>query len=175
MTTSIWLNVYRRLDNRFTFDDNSGFAWSLHELRSKGLHEALDSEEAWIVADWGLTDDDQSTHELVNLLLHFKEAVEGVGGLTPVMAFVGGVLAKALSETAAQALVPIIQKLTKQQKDGKINDFFLSKELESPPLVSIYPPSEQPAHIIIWSGATAIQINLDAKEDELPQQLPPSP
>src|SRR5437762_6626036 len=79
MSKEIRLGVTRRLDNRLEgLDDQSPRAVELHERRKRALHDVLGADAAWVVLNWGDTDD-RNAHEFVELALAItREAVAAV-------------------------------------------------------------------------------------------------
>ena len=66
------LDVERTLENRLKLNDwkdESPLAWEEHRRRAVILHELLDDDREWRVRDWGDTEDEERTHELVRLAL----------------------------------------------------------------------------------------------------------
>jgi hypothetical protein len=133
MSELVAISVYRELGDRLqpggSQSDNSPKSWDLHRLRAAALHEALGDDPAgWRVIDWGCTDDERRTHELVEVLV----GLVGGGTLTaigtPVLNWVGEVLSGVLTDSATDAIKVIISRLRRKQEEHKIRDFCISMD-----------------------------------------------
>ena len=131
MGERVQLHVYRRLDNRSQVgpdaDDQSPVGWELHRRRSAALHDVFDDVPGVTVTNWGVTDDEKRTHELTVLGVEIDPsamtALAPVGGV--VLAWVGRVLHKYLTDQAAEGLKWLLGKLRRKQDEQKIADFTL--------------------------------------------------
>jgi hypothetical protein len=133
MSEQVTISVYRRLDNRMHgLPDDSPEAWNLHRERAAGLHAAFDQDPiGWQVLDWGDTDDETQTHELVELVVAVGQFVAGAAAqvpVTPVVGWIGGVLSAALTDSAVTGLKVLVARLRGQQEQGKLLDFSIAKD-----------------------------------------------
>lgn len=121
------VSVYRRLDNRLNGDwsDSSLLAWELHRRRALALHEAFDENPSLEVLDWGDTDDNERTHELVELIVSAVGTATAAVPLTVIVGWIGGVLSSVLSDMAVDAAKGLIARLRRKQDENKIADFTL--------------------------------------------------
>jgi len=112
--------------------DESPEAWELHRERAAGLHLALGEDPlGWQVLDWGATDDETQTHEVVEVLVvvgHVAAASAAHLPVTPVLSWVGGVLSAALTDSAVTAVKGLLARLRRQQEQRKFLDFSIEKD-----------------------------------------------
>lgn len=133
--TKLTLGVYRRLDNRFiNQDDQSPFAWELHNRRKAALHAVFDRDPEFKVEDWGATDDERQTHEFVTLALAFAANAFHYA-VVPGLMWLGTKLAdKAFDAVWSEAVKSIVAKLRGNQEAKQILDF----EIRLPDGTTIY-------------------------------------
>ena len=123
------LTVVRRLDNRIEGeDDRSDRALELHNLRKEALHEALEDNTFFTVADWGRTDDTEA-HEYVDIVIvALQHAYQLAVFSDPIVSAAVIWLAKKLAEKAVvdgsmEVIKRIVGRLWKKQKEHKFEDF----------------------------------------------------
>src|SRR5215218_7049202 len=116
------IKVYRYLNNREGDPiPSSPESLELHQRRAAALHALFDKEQALRVIDWDYTDARES-HEYVLLLLELVSRPEVQQVLDPATGFVREVLANATGDLVAAAVVYILTKLRKPQKDCKVQE-----------------------------------------------------
>jgi hypothetical protein len=165
MPNEIALRVFRRLDNRIEgLDDDSPRAVELHKRRKLALHEVLDNDGAWIVLNWGATNDPKS-HELVELLL----AVTGTklaAAAIPALTFLGGMLVKSAVETAtSEAVKGLIAKLRRKQEDKQLYDFSLI--LPGGHTIQCDAPEQGSQLTITWADGKVRSVNYEASRADI--------
>jgi hypothetical protein len=106
-------------------------------MRSKALHEILDSVEGLDVKNWGDTDDSKRTHEVVEVLIEFVNWLtqpEQLQAMSSAAVAIGKVLGTAaLGAGVKEGAQWLFDKLRKKQSDNQIE----SVEMSPTPMVSV--------------------------------------
>lgn len=138
MSSSVDLNVYRRLDNRLRGEpDDSAFALELHDRRRRALEDALGGSDIEVV-DWGLTKDSES-HELVELIILPAGAALFEYVVVPGLKRLGEELLDLGVEKAASEFVKaVVARLRPKQAAQEVNDFWIT--LKDGTRIDVQPP-----------------------------------
>lgn len=154
MTNStLQVEVYRRLDNRFEgLADDSPRAFELHLRRKEALHAALDADPAIQVVDWGQTDDSRP-HELVTIALSAAATAVFHYAIVPGIEWLGQKLAeKAVDTTLDEFAKSVVAKLRPKQEAKQLLDFRII--LPDGTTVRVDPPDREAAMIIHFADGS---------------------
>jgi hypothetical protein len=143
------LDVERTLDNRLKLDDwqdQSPLAWEEHRRRAAVLHELFDDDGDWRVTDWGDTEDQERTHELVRLALEWLQQA-GPGIATFVALDFGKTALAEVEKSALAGIRRLIKRLVRRQVKKEVGPFTLF--LPNGGHVGARPPGEQPPYDVV--------------------------
>jgi hypothetical protein len=160
----IKLGVYRRLDNRAEgLDDNSPRALELHNRRKEALHSIFAENSAFVVNDWGKTDDTKP-HEFVELFLVPAGAVALHYAIVPGLKWVALKLAeKAVESAYSKAAEWIISAIRGKQIEHKVLDIILT--LPDGTKISMDPPDRDATMHITFADGEHLSVKYDTIPD----------
>lgn len=134
------IGVYRRQDDMLlpapaNFGE-SPLAWDLHHRRARALHAILGEDAAgWRVVDWGNTDDETRTHEVVDVQMVLDAAsalTTAVSADDQLRDFFFGVLGGLLTDGAKDAVKVVFRRLWKAMRHHEIAFFNIEAQSKAP-------------------------------------------
>ena len=165
MDSSITLEVYRRLDNRFEgLRDDSPRALELHNRRRDTLHAVLDGDHIIRVTDWGDTDD-SGPHELVELALGAGATAVFQYAIVPGVKWLGLKLAEKAVDTAlGEFTKAIVAKLRPKQEAKQLLNFIM--KLPDGTEIAVDPPDRYATITINFADGALQSLNYLKPDDQ---------
>lgn len=128
---SLKLHLYRDLSNRIAGEPDDGpMAWSAHRERLKVIQQ-LSADPCFAIEDWGDANDEEQTHELVEVLLKIIEEPTAQAITLGAAVYVGKVIAAQVDKILGRAVGRLFDRLCNAFKQKKTGDFWITLPDES--------------------------------------------